>query len=440
MATALRKELGLFSLTMVAVGSTIGSGIFLTPGEVARYLPDAGLILLAWGLGGLIALTGSLTYAELGGQFPQAGGLYNYLQAAYGRPVAFLYGWANLFVVNTGSLAALALAFATYLGKLVPLPEGWGLQAAAAGALVAVTLVNLFSVRLGGLFSSVSTVLKLAGILLVVGVGLFYAQNPDCGCQSATGLPTSQDWPQLLSLAMVGVLWSYGGWQHASYMAGEARNPTRTVPRAMLLGALIVILSYLLINLAFLNMLTPQEMGASSAVASDALTRWLGPGGGQLVAAIIMLSVLGTAGIYVLTAPRIYYRMAEDRTFFPVLARLHPRTATPVNAIVLQSAWALVLLLFWGTFADTITYVLITDWVFFGLAGLSVFVLRRKQPQAPRPVRAKGYPWVPAFYVACAFTFVAFTFVQNYRQALATALVMGTGLGVYLLFSSRRKT
>ncbi|MBX3101048.1 MAG: amino acid permease [Bacteroidetes bacterium] len=435
---SLRKDLGLFSLIMITVGSAIGSGIFLTPGKVASYLPDAGLILMAWGIGGLLALLGSMTYAELGGMYPQAGGMYNYLRAAYGKKLAFMYGWANLLVINTGSLAALALAFATYLDKLIPLGGAWGIQAAAAGCLLLVTAMNLFSVRTGSLLVNSITLLKLLGLALVVGVGLFYVHNPDCGCASTSG-PDSGNLGQMLGLAMAGVLWSYGGGQHASYLAGEARNAQRTIPQAMVLGTLVVIICYLLMNQAYLSMLTPQEMATSDAVAADALSRWLGPWGGQLVAGIIMLSVLGTAYVFTLTAPRIYYRMAEEKTFFPFLGKLNPRTDTPVNAILLQSAWALCLLLFWGTFSNTITYVLITDWLFFGLAALAVIVLRIRQPEAPRPVRVWGYPFIPGLYVLGAFSFVVFTFGQNYLQAVATAAVLGAGLLMYVLFARRGK-
>lgn len=434
---SLRKELGLFSLTMIAIGSTIGSGIFLTPGKVAEQLPDPMWFLIAWALGGLVALLGSMSYAELGGMYPQAGGLYNYLRAAYGRPVAFLYGWANLMVVNTGSLAALSLAVAQYASRLAGWPDSVRVPL-AMGVLALLTLYNITGVKRSGWMADISTVLKLLGIACIVGIGFGMGELNLTGSAAQTvdssgGLPWAA-----LGLAMSGVFWSYGGWQHASYLAGEARRPEWTVPRAMVLGALGVTVAYITINLAYLALMTPAEIANSKTLAPDAMDKWLGPWAGTAVTVVVLLSIFGTLSIYTMSAPRIYFRMAEDKSFFPALAKLHPKYDTPATAMLIQSAWALVLIVAWKDFGDTIEYVLITDWLFFGLAALAVPILRLRQPQLARPVRTLLYPLPPLLFAVIAFAFVAFAYVSNYWQAVATTVVMGAGLPVYLYFRRRQ--
>jgi APA family basic amino acid/polyamine antiporter len=238
-------------------------------------------------------------------------------------------------------------------------------------------------------------------------------------------------------LALIGVLWSYGGWQHASYVAGEARDPRRSVPRAMVGGALVVAVAYLLSNLAYLFLLPVDQIAVSPSVAADAVSTII-PFGGTIIAVVIAISVFGTAGIYTLSAPRIYYAMADDGIFFPALARVHPRFRTPVNAIVTQSAWAVVLLLFWGTFEDVITYVVFTDWMFFALTGAGVLILRRRRPQAERPYRVLAYPVTPLIFITISGLFVINTLIERPLHAVAGLILMGLGVGAYLIFRRRR--
>jgi len=427
----LRKDLRLYGLTMVAIGSCIGSGIFLTPSQIAGYLPSPLLILLVWGLGGIITLTGALTFAELGAMYPQAGGVYVYLKQAYGDLFGFLYGWAYLVVITSGANAALSIACATYLAFLFPLGPA-GVKLTAIGALIIVTGINILRVRAAEVFTNMFTGVKLLGIAVVAGVGLFFGRV-DVNLPAAAPASESGSLAAAFGLALIGVLWSYGGWQHASFVAGEARDARRTIPRAMILGAVVVAVVYLLANLAYLKLLPVPAIAASDSVAADAVAGVL-PFGGGLIALMIAVSTFGTLGIYTLSAPRIYYAMARDGLFFEGLARVHPRFRTPVNAILTQSAWAVVLLLFWGTFEDLITYVVFTDWVFFCLTAVAIFVFRRREPERPRPYRTLGYPVVPLIFIVITFLFVVNALIEKPRHAWAGLIFLIIALPVFAYF------
>jgi APA family basic amino acid/polyamine antiporter len=420
---------------MIAIGSTIGSGIFLTPSLIAKALPSPLWILLVWGLGGLMALAGALTYAELGAMLPRAGGVYVYLTEAYGGLIGFLCGWAYFLVVVTGATAALSIAFATYFGYFVPLSPT-EIKIVAITGLVVVTAINVLGVKAGGVFSDIFTVLKLAGIAGLIAVGIGWGTSETSNFSAPLG-EQPNGLGSALALAMVGVLWSYGGWQHASFNAGEAINPRRSVPLAMILGALVVTLTYVLTNVAYLFLLSPAEISASSAVAADAVERILGPAGGSLIALAIFISTFGTAGIYTLTAPRIYYAMAGDGVFFRKVAQVHPKFHTPAFAILFQSLWAIVLILFWGTFENLISYVVFTDWIFFALTGASVFVLRRRAPNVERSYKTLGYPLTPLFFVATSVWFVINTLVEKPAQAWAGIIFLALGVPVYYFWRMR---
>jgi APA family basic amino acid/polyamine antiporter len=433
----LRKELTTFDLTMIAIGSTIGSGIFLTPAAIAHALPDPLWIYAVWITGGVMALSGALTFAELGGMMPRAGGVYVFLNKAYGGWVGFLYGWAYFLVVNTGGIAALSLAFATYLGYFIPMgPDG--VTIAAAASIVIVTLINVLGVKAGGIFSDLFTILKLGAIFGLIAVGLGWGSAARTQFFGGSGL-SGGGLSSGLAAAMVGVLWSFGGWQHATFAAAEAKDPARGVPRAMVIAALVVTVAYLLTMTAYLFLLSPAEMGASSRLASDAIRGILGPAGAAAIACAICISTFGTTGIYTLTAPRIYYAMAADGVFFASVAKLHPRHATPHRAILMQSAWAIVLVLFWGTFEDLISYVVFTDWIFFGAAAAAVIVLRRRYPDAPRPYRTLGYPFTPLLFVALSAWFVLNTLFERPAQAWAGLFFLALGIPVYLFWKGRSR-
>jgi APA family basic amino acid/polyamine antiporter len=430
----LRRSLTLFDMTMIAIGGSIGSGIFLTPAIIAQAIPSPHLMLLVWVIGGLMALAGALTFSELSAMMPRAGGVYVYLTEAYGGLVGFLFGWAYFVVVNAGGLGALSVAFATYFGFFVPLTP-LGMKVVAITGLLILTAINVLGVKAGAIFSDVFTVLKLAGILGLVAVG-FALGSPQVTDFSLARSLDGAAWSGF-ALAMVGVLWSYGGWQHATFASAEIVNPRRTLPLAMTIGTFVVMLLYLATNVAYMFLLPPAAIAASPRLAADAVVTVLGRTGGTLISLAIFISTFGVVGIYTLTAPRIYYAMARDGLFFRKVAEVHPRFHTPAVAIVLQSVWASVLVIFWGTFENLISYVVFTDWIFFALAAASVFVFRRRRPDADRPFRVPGYPVVPLFFVALSTWFVIATLGQKPAQAWAGLAFLGIGVPVYYYWRRR---
>ena len=431
----LKKDIRLYGLIMVAIGSCIGSGIFLTPSQIAGHLPAPLLILLAWGLGGVITLTGALTFAELGAMFPQAGGVYVYLKEAYGDLFGFLYGWVYLVVITSGANAALSIACAYYLAFLFPLNETEK-KIVAILALVVVTFVNIFRVRAAEVFTNIFTGIKLVGIASVIGIGLFFGNVKFNLFESATKAEVGS-LTGAFGLALIGVLWSYGGWQHASFVAGEVRNARRNIPRAMIFGSIIVTAVYLLTNLAYLFLLPVSQIASSQSIAADAINTIL-PFGAALISVLIAISTFGTLGIYTLSAPRIYYAMSKDGLFFKKLAWVHPKFRTPIYAILVQSTWAVVLLLFWGTFEDLITYVVFTDWIFFGLTAVGVLVLRHKRKDLARPYKTFGYPVVPLIFICITFLFVLNALIAKPLHAWAGLILIFVSLPIYYYFKRKK--
>ena len=430
----LDRKLTLFGLTMIAVGSCIGSGIFVTPYEIVQAVPHHAFVLLVWAIGGIIALTGALTFAELGGMFPQAGGVYVFLKEAYGELAGFLYGWVILLVINTGALAALGIALAEYLSYFYPL-DYWGKIVIAIVVIAGLTGINLVGVNTSQWFANIFTGLKLLAIFGVIIAGLVFFDPAKVQLNFNPIIGTPANLGSSLLLALIGVLWSFGGWHHASYLAGEAIEPQRTVPRAMVFGALIVTATYVLANLAYMLLLPLDAIANTTRVAGEAVGQVIFFGG-KLMAIAIAVSIFGTIGIYTMSAPRIYFAMAKDGIFFQGLSYVHPRFHTPSNAMLLQAGWAILLLLFWGTFSELITYVTFMDIVFMALAGLSVFVFRKKLPEAERPYRTWGYPVIPGIFVLISSAFVVNTLIQRPVQAIAGLIFLLLGIGAYYLFRS----
>ncbi len=432
--TKLAKELTLYGLIMVAIGSCIGSGIFVTPSKIAGLVPSAGLILSVWALGGLVTLTGALTFGELGSLFPKAGGIYVFLKEAYGGWLGFLYGWAYLLVITSGSIAVLSLAFTYYLSFFIPLGET-GKIVISIMVIISVTALNIFRAKFGEIFSNVFTGLKLLGILIIIGTGIFLGnsglsfKNFNLGFGSESSLSG-------FGVALVGVLFSYGGWQHTSFLAGETKNPSRNVPIAMITGALIVIVIYLLVNVSYMLLLPVGKIAGSQKVAAEAISTVF-PFGAMLVAGIIAISTLGTIGIYTLSAPRIYYAMADDGLFFRKIADVHPKFKTPVNAILAQSAWSVVLLLFWGTFEDLITYTVSVEWIFFTLAAAGIFIFRKKLKNAERPYKTFGYPITPLIFITINTWFVINITIREPLPMGIGLCFLTLGVPVYLYFKRK---
>jgi APA family basic amino acid/polyamine antiporter len=422
------RRLTLFDLVLIGTGGAIGSGIFRTPSQVAAAVPSPGWMLGAWALGGAITLAGALSFAELGASMPRAGGQYVWLSEAYGGLVGFLHGWAYLLVVATGAIAALAVVFAEYVGYFVPLGPT-GTRLVALGALAVLALINVVGVRVAAAVGDALTIAKLAALALIVGLATWKggAAEVQVGANASSGVGAG------MGAAMVGVLWSYGGWQHASFAASEAKRAQRDVPLGMILATALVTLVYVLANVAYLRLLPLGTIVGSSRVASDAVEAVVGRAGGAVVAAAIATSALGTAGIFTLTTPRVYWAMAERGLFFRRLCDLHPRWRTPVRAILLQTAWAAVLVLAWGTFESLIGYVLFVDWIFFALTGAAVLVMRRRHGP-PQGYRVPGYPVVPLAFVAASAWILSGTLWGHPTQAAAGAGLLALGVPAYALW------
>lgn len=440
-AGKLEGNLGIFGLSMVAIGACIGSGIFLSPTYVAGYLSSPLWILLAWGLGFIHSLTGSLSFSELGGMFPKAGGQYAYLKEGYGELPAFLYAWVTFLAINGSAIAALSLTFAQYLSFIFSLGKR-ETMAAAVLAIVVMATINVLRTAYSDLSAKVFTILKLAGLAMIIGVGLALGSGRKVGFSLTLANESSAD-PSLglasaFGLAFVGVYFASGGWHHASYLTGEARDPRRTVPRAMIIGAVVVGTVYWLANLAYMLLLPVDKIAASSSPAAEAVRTVL-PFGGVFISAMIALSALGTVGICLYSVPRIFFALAKDGLFFRSFTAVHPRFRTPANAIIFQAAWSIFLLLFWGTFASIITYLVFTDILFMGLVGAGVIWLRRKRKDLERPYKTLGYPATPLVFILITVFFLVNTLIHKPAQAYAAIGCLLLGLPVYFYFRGKRR-
>ena len=433
----LEKKLTLFGLTMIAVGGCIGSGIFVTPSQIVGEVPNATLVLAVWALGGIIALSGALTFAELGGMFPRAGGVYVYLKEAFGDMVGFLYGWVILLVITTGALAGLCVAFAEYLKIFFPDMTDGEKTGVAAATLIGLTAFNMLGVDVSQRLASVFTVLKLAAIAAIILIGFAYYDPQMVPVDFSLNNNVPDNLMAAMLAGLIGVFFSMGGWHHASYLAGETIDAKKTVPRAMFLGVVIVMTTYLLVNLAYMFMLPLETIAKTPTVAADAVDS-LFPWGARAVAVVIAFSIFGTISIYTMTAPRIYFAMAEDGIFFKELTYIHPKWRTPVVAMAVQVVWALAVLLFFGgLFNEIITFVVFLDIAFMGLAGVALFVFRKKRKDAERPIKAWGYPVVPLVFIITSFAFAANTLMEKPGQAIPGLVLLVIGVGVYFIFKRK---
>ncbi|GJG89188.1 amino acid transporter [Gemmatimonadetes bacterium T265] len=439
--TALRRTLGLGDLVLLAVGTVIGSGIFIVPATVLRQTGGSTRLALAvWVAAGVLSLLGALTYGELGAARPEAGGLYAYVRDAFGPLPAFLYGWTAFFVIASGSVATLAVAFASYAQQFVPLAPG-AAKLVAVLMIVAVMLVNVRGARQGADVQNVSTIVK-AGAVVLVSLVLLALGRGGASAVAPAGAPPA--WPAafdrpLLSgvgLAMIGVLWAYEGWQYVTFSAGETVDPQRVFPRGIVAGTALVVGVYVLANLAYVAALGPAAAARSERVAADAVGAVLGPAAARVIAAVILVSMFSAANGITLTAPRMYYAMGRDRVFFARLGAVHPRFGTPAFAIVASSAWAAVLAAT-GTFEQLLTYVVFVGWIFYALGALAIFAYRRREPDLPRPFRTPGYPVTPILFVLSAAAIVVNTVVsQPGRAAVGIGMVL-VGVPVFYVWRTR---
>ena len=431
---------------MLVAGGVIGSGIFRKPGVMAAQVGSPEVLLGIWLVAGVVSLLGTLSNAELAAMMPETGGQYVFLQRTYGPFVAFVYGWALFAVIQSGSIAALCYVFAEYAGRFVNLPETtgslatilWhvpfvgdiapfkelGLKGLAAGVILLLTVVNYLGVRFGGIVQNIFSIAKMAAmaglalaVVLAPGVGSF----ANLTTSSTSIQPMGLAWWVAVAAALQGAFWAYDGWHKITYIGDELKSPQRDLPRSLILGIFLVAGLYLLMSSVYSYVLPVDEMARSKLVAADVAERCF-RGGGRWIAVAVMLSTFGAANAVILTSARVYFSMAEKRMFPTVLGRAHPRFHTPSASLVVQAVWS-ILLLFSGTF-DTLTDTLIfVSWFFYIANALAVVVLRRREPNAPRPFKVPGYPWVPLIFIAFGLTYLVLTLsndVTAYRKAVAS--------------------
>jgi len=421
MSSDLKRTLGAKDLTLLVVGSVIGSGIFIVPSVVLRqsggHVPTA---MLVWLAGGILSLLGALSYAELSGMDRRSGGLYAYVHEAFGEFPAFLYGWTLFFVIGAGTIATLAVATTDYMGQFVALPP-IGKKLVAIGLLVVTATINVVGTRKSATVQNFSTWLKIGAILVMGVLLLSMGGSPVLESTSDAGGATMA----AVGIAMISVLWAFEGWQYVTFTDAEAIEPQRTIPRALILGTVALITLYLFANLAYLAAMGADRVAASERVAAEAVTNVLGPTAGTLIAVAIIISMFSAAHSVVITAPRVYFAMAKDGVFFSKLAEVHPRFQTPAFAIIVSCLWAGVLAAT-GTFEQLLTYVVFVGWIFYALGAAAVIALRFKLPDAPRPFRVPGYPLTPAVFVLAAVAIVG-------NQVVAEPAQSALGLGIVLL-------
>ena len=453
-APGLARRLGLFDATMIVMGGIVGSGIFMNPYVVARQLHTPFLILAVWALGGLMALIGAFIYAELAARRPHVGGQYAYIREAYHPSVAFIYGWALLLVTQTGGMAAVAVTFARYFLEITHARVPDALVASLALGLL--TLINCFGVKEGSTVQSTLMVLKILAIVALIGCGLFLAGLPaasrDLGTASANLLdrPASFDMLTAVGAAMVPVLFAYGGWQTASFVAGEMRQPQRDLPRGLIIGVVGVVVLYLAVNFVCVRVLGPSGLAATTTPASDVMRAALGEPGAKLIAAGIAISTLGFLSQGMLTAPRVYYAMAEDGLFFQRVGWLHPRTRVPVVAIAVQGVCAIAIALS-GRYEQILSYVISLDFLFFGLTATCIFALRRRDASAPSvgagfspapPARGTflipGHPFTTIAFVAASWLVVLNTFYKYWESSRIGLAILLSGIPAYIFWSRRK--
>lgn len=431
----LKKALTTRGLTMIAIGACIGSGIFVTPANSMQTLHHHGFVLLTWFIGGIIAFLGAMTFSELGARYPNEGGVYVYLKKAYGDLAGFLYGWVILLIVNTGALAALGYALADYLRFFIILSD-WHKSLIAIYVIWALTIINIFGVNISQSFASIFTGLKLLAMLVIIFTGFWFLPSNN----HLITLDLTYDIPnnliQGILIAFIGVFWSMGGWHHATYMAGETINPSKTVPKAMLIGTLTVTVFYLLIIFSYMILLPSDIMAGSTSVAGDAVAQVL-TGGGKLVSIAIAISIFGTIGIYTMTAPRIYYAMARDGIFFSFLADVSTKYKTPYKAMLFQAFWATILIMAWGSFIRIITFVTFMDILFMALATASIFVFRKRDSNFTG-FRLKWYPVIPIGYLLITVVFVVNTLAELNLESWAGMAILLAGLPVFSYFKNQR--
>ena len=449
------RRLGLWSAVAVLVGSTIGSGIFRTPASVAQRIDDVPLFLLAWVLGGVVVLCGALTYSELAAAFPRSGGVYVFVRESFGPLPAFLFAWAELWIIRPGAFGAIGITASAYtlrtlgadpaaVAAVIGPIEIRAEQVLGAGYILLVGTVNYFGIHRGAVLQNLSTVFKVGALVLLVLVGFMLGTPSDPSAGGAGGGGAGGIFGQRASvglspflLAMVAILWAYDGWADLAFVGGEVQRPQQTLPRALLIGTSIVVVLYLSANLVYLYLIPIQQMKQAELVAADVARLSIGAVGVVVVSAAIAVSTFGTLNGSMMTAPRIFFAAAEDGLFPKAIARVDPRTTAPTGAIVLMTVMGMIFILV-RTFTALADQFIIGIWPFYALAVAGVFVLRRTRPGLERPYKTWGYPLVPLVFLAGAL-FLLGNYLVSETSAFAIDIgIILTGIPAYLLWQRAR--
>jgi APA family basic amino acid/polyamine antiporter len=455
----LLRALGLKEGLAIHISAIIGSGIFVVPAVIAGYLHSMGLIAVVWVLGGLLSLFGALTVAELSSLLPRAGGPYIYLRESFGRVWGYMFSWNHFFINTAGSLAAIAVAFASYLGYFIPSlsPEHSlfsysmtmlglpieitvrGTQVVAMLIIGVATIINVRGVRLGGWVTNIFTTAKILALLTLTLAVFTSGKGSVANFTPWWPEHWSSELTSAFGLAMISVLWSYEGWTTVTQSASEMINPEKNIPRSLLFGTLAIILLYLGVNLAYVYVIPIDQMVGSARIAADAASVVLGPFGTSLIIVGILCSTFGTINNSFLSDARSMYAAGADSSFAPSFGKIHPRFRTPYVTLIALGVWSALLTLS-GSYDQIASYVIFGSWMFYGLTALSVIVLRKKMPDAPRPYRAWGYPYATLLFVAAAGWILVNTLVEDPRDAVVGIVLLLLSLPFYFYWTKRRRT
>jgi len=451
-SSQLLRKMNLLDSTFLVIGAIIGSGIFMTTGFIAEYLPSPLMILIVWLLGGFFAMSGALAFAELGAMYPRAGGQYIYLREAYGPWAGFLFGWGFFWVIECGGVAALAVGFAEYFGYFVPalstktyllkfhlLGFDYSLSAGqliAAASILFLSAINYIGIKSGIVVQNIFTFLRIAAVAVFIVLGLTIGSK--AGVVSFEGLMTG-DMSfsiKLFGLALIAVLWTYDGWYSINCAAGEIKNPGKNIPRSLILGTLSVTLIYFLMNIVYVSALPIERMKGVARIGELASTQLFGSTATFFISATIMISIFGCLSASILYGPRVFLAMAQDRCFFKSMRYIHPRYRVPTKAIVWQGIWSSLLCLS-GTYQDLFEYVVFALVIFWAATGLAVIILRSKQPETPRPYKAWGYPVLPILFVLINLGVFLNTIWAQPRKSLIGLIILVAGIPAFLYWQSK---
>ena len=431
----LKRAIGLPHATAMVAGTIIGASIFVQPSEITGQVPSVGGVFLVWLVAGVLTFFGALVCAELASIFTQSGGVYIYLKEAYSPGVGFLWGWGMFWSIHSGIIAAIAVIFAQYLGFFIPFGNV-GIKAAAIAAIFGISAINYFGVKQGSMVQTLFTLGKVVAIIFIVIMGFSLGSRmPDH--YTAQSIVDNEISLNHFFLALVAGLFAFGGGHMVTYNSEETVNPRRTIPRALMLGTIIVTLCYIALNAAYMYVLPLDVVASSKRIAADAADALLGYGGGSFMSSLVIFSTFGALSGIVLCGPRVYYAMAKDGLLFHWLGTVHPRYLTPHRAIIIQAAWSAILVAT-GTYKKLFTRVVYTEWIFFAFMAFGLFLLRRRS-NIIRQYKIWGYPVVPAVFIISSLAIVANQVISDPRESVIGLSIIFTGIPVYLLWAKKIK-